>query len=59
MAHAASLLPTTDITYRSLEVNAGNLAGQSFFRTMFYMPSMIPVVAAGLIWAGVMRPRAT
>ena len=36
-------------------VNAKNLAGQSFFRTMFYMPSMIPVVAAGLIWAGVMN----
>jgi multiple sugar transport system permease protein len=36
-------------------VNAKNLSGQSFFRTMFYMPSMIPVVAAGLIWAGVMN----
>ncbi len=36
-------------------VNARSLKGQSFFRTMFYMPSMIPVVAAGLIWAGVMN----
>ncbi len=34
-------------------VNAENLAGKTVFRTLFYMPSMIPVVAGGVIWAGV------
>lgn len=36
-------------------VNSKNLAGKNFFRTMFYMPSMIPVVAGALVWAGVMN----
>ncbi len=36
-------------------VNSKNLVGKNFFRTMFYMPSMIPVVAGALVWAGVMN----
>ena len=36
-------------------VNAKHLKGKSFFRTMFYMPSMIPVVASAMIWLGVMN----
>ncbi len=36
-------------------VNSKHLVGRDFFRTMFYMPAMIPVVASGMIWAGVMN----
>jgi multiple sugar transport system permease protein len=36
-------------------VNSEHLMGKNVFRTLFYMPSMIPVVAGGLIWAGVMN----
>jgi multiple sugar transport system permease protein len=36
-------------------VNSKHLLGRDFFRTMFYMPSMIPIVAGGMIWAGVMN----
>lgn len=36
-------------------VNSKSLAGKNFFRTMFYMPAMIPVVAGALVWAGVMN----
>lgn len=39
----------------ALLVNSKRLAGRNVFRTMFYMPSMIPVVAGGMIWAGVMN----
>ncbi|HSN77460.1 MAG TPA: sugar ABC transporter permease, partial [Anaerolineae bacterium] len=34
-------------------VNSIFLVGTSGFRTLFYATSMIPVVAAGVIWAGV------
>jgi len=34
-------------------VNSKNLMGKMGFRTLFYMPAMIPVVAGGVIWAGV------
>lgn len=33
--------------------NSEALSGKTIFRTLFYMPSMIPVVASGVIWAGV------
>ena len=36
-------------------VNSKSLMASNFFRTLFYMPSMIPVVASGLIWSGVMN----
>jgi multiple sugar transport system permease protein len=36
-------------------VNSKHLVGKNFFRTLFYMPMMIPVVAGTLIWAGVMN----
>lgn len=34
-------------------VNSESLMGKTIFRTLFYMPAMIPVVAGGVIWAGV------
>lgn len=36
-------------------VNSRYLMGKNIFRTLFYMPTMIPVVAGGMIWAGVMN----
>jgi len=36
-------------------VNSERLAGKNFFRTLFYMPYMIPVVAGAVVWAGVMN----
>ncbi len=36
-------------------VNSKHLAGRNFFRTMFFMPSMIPVVAGAMVWSGVMN----
>jgi multiple sugar transport system permease protein len=36
-------------------VNSKYLMAKNFFRTIFYMPAMIPVVAAGIIMAGVMN----
>lgn len=39
----------------ALLTNSRNVRGQSFFRTMFYMPTMVPLVAAVLIWSGVLN----
>mgnify|MGYP000944155642 FL=1 len=39
----------------ALLVNSKSLVGKDVFRTLFYMPSMIPVVAGALVWAGVMN----
>ncbi len=36
-------------------VNSKHLLGKETFRTLFYMPSMIPVVAGALVWSGVMN----
>jgi len=38
-------------------LNAKNLWGKRFFTTFFYMPSMVPVVSAIIIWRGVMNPQ--
>ena len=36
----------------ALLVNSTNLFGRSIFRTLFYMPIQIPVVASTLVWMG-------
>lgn len=36
-------------------VNSKNLFGKNFFRTLFYMPYMIPVVAGVMIWGGILN----
>ena len=36
-------------------VNSKYLMGKNFFRTVYYMPAMIPVIAAGIIMAGIMN----
>jgi multiple sugar transport system permease protein len=35
-------------------LNARQLAGKRFFRTLFYMPYMVPVVSAVYIWQGML-----
>lgn len=36
-------------------MNTKSVRGKAFFRTMFFMPTMIPLVAAVLIWGGVLN----
>ena len=36
-------------------LNSKGVRGTAFFRTMFYMPTMVPLVAAVLIWSGVLN----
>ncbi|MBN2388464.1 MAG: sugar ABC transporter permease [Anaerolineales bacterium] len=36
-------------------LNSKNVIGTNLYRTLFYMPSMIPVVATVLIWNGVLN----
>lgn len=40
----------------ALLMNNKHLKGQSFFRSMFYMPYIIPFVASVYLWAGVLNP---
>ena len=37
-------------------MNSKHLKGQAFFRSMFYMPYIIPMVAAVFLWNGVLNP---
>jgi multiple sugar transport system permease protein len=39
----------------ALLVNSPRLAGRNVFRTLFYMPMQIPLVAATLVWIGVLH----
>jgi multiple sugar transport system permease protein len=40
----------------ALLMNHRDLKGQNFFRTLFYMPYIIPFVAAVFVWNGVLNP---
>src|SRR5512141_398815 len=40
----------------ALLMNNKNLKGQNFFRSMFYMPYIIPFVAAIFLWGGMLNP---
>jgi multiple sugar transport system permease protein len=37
-------------------LNSEHLIGKSLFRTLFYAPTMVPVIAGVLIWSGVLNP---
>jgi multiple sugar transport system permease protein len=41
----------------ALLVNNANLKGHSFFRSMFYMPYIVPFIAAIFLWNGVLNPQ--
>jgi ABC-type sugar transport system permease subunit len=40
----------------ALLMNSDNLKGQVIYRTLFYMPYILPFVAAIFVWGGVMNP---
>jgi len=52
-------LPIGLISAISLAVllNSEELLGKNIFRTLFYAPTMIPLIAAILIWNGVLNPQ--
>ncbi|MFO7584175.1 MAG: sugar ABC transporter permease [Anaerolineales bacterium] len=41
--------------FLAILLNSRNVLGKNIFRTLFYMPTMIPLVAVVLIWAGVLN----
>lgn len=41
----------------ALLLNSAHLVGRNLFRTLFYMPTMIPLVAGILIWSQVLNPQ--
>lgn len=38
-------------------INAKSLWGRGFFYTLFYMPTIVPLVSTALIWSGVLNPQ--
>jgi multiple sugar transport system permease protein len=42
--------------FLALLLNSEHLIGKSTFRTLFYAPTMVPAIAAVLIWTGVLNP---
>ena len=40
----------------ALLMNSPNLKGQMLFRSLFYMPYIIPFVAAVFLWGGMLNP---
>jgi multiple sugar transport system permease protein len=40
----------------ALLMNSKHLKGQNFFRSMFYMPFIIPFVASVFLWGGILNP---
>jgi ABC-type sugar transport system permease subunit len=51
---AAIAIPVTMVASLGIAVlvNSSKLFGRSFFRTLFYMPIQIPLVASTLVWLG-------
>ena len=41
--------------FLAILLNSENVIGKTLYRTLFYMPSMIPLVATVLIWNGVLN----
>ncbi len=41
--------------FLAILLNSENVVGKTIYRTLFYMPSMIPLVASVLIWNGVLN----
>ncbi|MBN1666185.1 MAG: sugar ABC transporter permease [Anaerolineales bacterium] len=41
--------------FLAILLNSKNVLGKNVYRTLFYMPTMIPLVAAVLIWNGVLN----
>lgn len=43
--------------FLAILLNTKGLIGRDLFRTLFYAPTMVPVIAAALIWNGVLNPQ--
>lgn len=41
----------------ALLLNSNHLVGRNLFRTLFYAPTMVPLIAAILIWSQVLNPQ--
>lgn len=54
---AAISLPIslTFALFLAILLNSKNVIGKNLYRTLFYMPTMIPLVATVLIWSGVLN----
>jgi multiple sugar transport system permease protein len=48
---------TVFAVFLAVMLNTKSVRGKAFFRTMFFMPTMIPLVATVLIWTGVFNPQ--
>jgi multiple sugar transport system permease protein len=48
---------TVFAVFLAVMLNTKGVRGKAFFRTMFFMPTMIPLVATVLIWTGVFNPQ--
>jgi len=48
---------TVFAVFLAVMLNTKSVRGKAFFRTMFFMPTMIPLVAVVLIWTGVFNPQ--
>lgn len=43
--------------FLAILLNSADVLGKNLYRTLFYLPTMIPTVASVLIWAGVLNER--
>jgi len=41
----------------ALLLNLQSIKGKSIFRTLFFLPSLLPVAASGIVWAWVFNPK--
>jgi multiple sugar transport system permease protein len=55
---AAISLPIgmTTALFLAIMLNSEHLIGRNVFRTLFYAPTMVPIIAGVLIWSGVLNP---
>lgn len=42
--------------FLAIILNSEHLLGKNVFRTLFYAPTMVPIIAGVLIWSGVLNP---
>lgn len=43
--------------FLAILLNSEKLLGKGLFRTLFYVPTMVPLIASTLIWQGVLNPQ--
>ena len=57
--YAALAVPTSMVAGLGLALvlNRGDLRGRSFFRSAFYVPAIMPLVAVSILWIWLLQPR--